>query len=114
MRIDSCSFGFLVIDGKTYTSDLIIYPEGSVVGSWRRKRGHQLSSGDIPALIKAAPEIIIAGTGVNGLVKPEKELEKFLSKQGITFIAKPNQKAMEVFNELSSEKKIGACFHLTC
>jgi hypothetical protein len=114
LRIDSCSFGSIVINGKEYTSDLIIYPDGHVMDSWRRITGHRLSSDDIRRLIEYGPEVIIAGTGVSGLVKPEKELEKILCKKGIRFIPAPNQQAIELYNELISEKRVGACFHLAC
>jgi len=33
LRIDSCSFGSIVINGKTYTDDLIIYPDGKIEGT---------------------------------------------------------------------------------
>jgi len=114
MRIDTLAFGSIVIDGNKYTSDLIIYPDGRVVTSWRRKKGHRLSSDDINGLITSQPEVIIAGTGIYGLVKPEKDLQKMLQKRGIEFFPARNKKAMELFNALPSKKRIGACFHLTC
>ncbi len=112
--IDTCSFGIIVVEGKKYTSDLIIYPDGRVEDCWRRKRGHNLSSEDIKKLIESCPEVIVAGTGVNGLMRPDDKLEKLLHKKGIKFIPEPNRKAMEIYNELSSGKRVGACFHLTC
>ena len=112
--IQTCSFGSIVIDDHQYFSDLIIYPDGRVVDSWRRKNGHRLSSDDIRRLIESEPEVIIAGTGINGLVEPEKELEKFLSQKNIQFISAPNRNAMEIYNVLSMKKRTGACFHLTC
>jgi len=112
--IDNFGFGWIVIDGRKYTSDLIIYPDGSIVDSWRRMSGHRLSWVDISELIENKPDVIIAGTGVHGLVRPEKELESMLSKKGMAFMAMSNQKAVEHFNELSLKKRIGACFHLTC
>jgi len=113
-KIDSCSFGRITINGKPYTDDLIIHPDGKIVGPWWRERGHQLSWNDLTDLIESAPEIIIAGTGVSGMVKPDKGLEEKLSHISIEFIAAPNQRAMETFNELVSKKRVGACFHLTC
>jgi hypothetical protein len=114
MRIDTLAFASIVIDGREYTSDLTIYPDGRIITSWRRERGHRLSSDDINGLIVSQPEIIIAGTGVYGLVKPEKDLKKNLQDMGIVFFPARNKKAMELFNELSSKSRIGACFHLTC
>lgn len=114
MRIDTLAFGSIVIDGREYTSDLTIYPDGRIVTDWKRKRGHRLSSDDINGLIVSHPEIIIAGTGIYGLVKPEKDLKKNLQDKEIVFFPARNKKAMELFNELSSKSRIGACFHLTC
>jgi hypothetical protein len=104
----------MVIDGKRYTSDLIIYPDGQVRDSWFRKRGHGLMWEDIRGLILAGPEVIIAGTGVSGGVMPEEGLRDRLSQKGIGFVAAPNKEAVALYNTLLSKKKIGACFHLTC
>jgi hypothetical protein len=114
MRIDTLAFGSIVIDGREYTSDLTIYPDGRIVTDWKRKRGHRLTSDDIIGLIVSHPEIIIAGTGIYGLVKPEKDLKKNLQDKEIVFFPARNKKAMELFNGLSSKSRTGACFHLTC
>ena len=112
--IDSYSFGSIVIDGKEYTSDLVIYSDGHVRDSWYRREGHRVSSDDMRQLIESGPEVIIAGTGVSGMMKPEQGLEKGLRQKGIEFIPAPNQEAVELYNELSTRKRVGACFHLTC
>ncbi len=112
--IESFSFGFIVINGKKYTSDLVIYPDGHVEDLWRRKSGHRLSTDDIDKLIKSEPKVIVAGAGISGLMKPEKQLEKLLNQKGIKFISQPNQEAIKAYNNLLSKNKVGACFHLTC
>ncbi len=112
--IESFAFGFIVINGKKYTSDLVIYPDRHVEDLWWRKNGHRLSVGDIDKLIKSDPEVIIAGSGVSGLMKPERQLEKLLNQKGIKFILQPNQGAIEAYNNLLSKNRVGACFHLTC
>jgi len=114
IKIDSCSFGILVINGKKYTEDLIIFPDGEMLTPWWRKRGHQLIMDDLKDLIKTAPEIIVAGTGMSGGVKPDKNLETELAKLAIKFIRAPNEEAIRIFNALVSEKRVGAGFHLTC
>ncbi len=113
-KIDTSAFGFIVIDGKTYRSDLILYPDGRVDDAWWRKRGHSLSFDDIGVIVESRPEVIIVGTGVNGLLKPASGLAETLAEKGIEFIPLPNRKAVACFNELSSKKRVGACFHLTC
>ena len=114
MKIDTCAFGLLVIDGKKYTSDLVIYPDGHVSDSWYRKNGHKLSQDDIDQLIASCPEVIVAGTGMDGRVIPEKKLEELLVNKGIEFYSAPNGMAVELFNQHVGKKRKGACFHLTC
>jgi hypothetical protein len=114
LRIDKFSFGTLVIDGKTYTDDLIMLPDGKILKPWWRQRGHQLTMGDLRDLIDSSPEVIVAGTGISGNMKPENNLAKDLSRLAIELFAEPNDKAIAVFNKMGSEKRVGACFHLTC
>ena len=114
MKIETSSFGLMVINGKEYHSDLIVYPDGRVEDSWWRKSGHRLTADDINGLIESAPEVIIVGTGVNGLLSPAPGLAEMLSEKKIELVPLSNQKAVARFNELSSEKRVGACFHLTC
>ena len=115
MKIEKCSFGSITIDDRTYQSDLIIYPDGTIQDAWWRKKSHLLSEDDIESLIEKEPEIIVVGTGVNGLMKPEKGLAEYLLKKGIEFVCAPNNEAINILNRLfDSHKRVGACFHLTC
>ena len=86
MQIQRVAFGRLVLDGRTYTSDLVIYPDGRVREGWRRARGHRLSVENIAGLVERGPELIVAGTGINGRMRPDPDLEE----------------------------RLAACFHLTC
>jgi len=114
VRIDSCSFGSLIINGKPYIDDLIIHPDGKILMQWRRKRGHHLFMDDLRELIGSSPEVIVVGTGVSGGVILDRNLEADLSKLAIEFIAAPNEKAIKAFNKLVLEKRVCAGFHLTC
>jgi len=114
MEIESYNFGNIVIDGQRYTSDLIIYPDGKIVDGWWRQSGHVMTKADIEALIASKPEVIVVGTGASGQLKPERGIEKVLNKKGIKMVAAPSSQALNHFNELSSSKRVGACFHLTC
>ncbi len=113
--IDDCGFGSIVIQGRKFGSDLIIHPDGRVQEGWRRARGHRLAVADIEPLIESGPEIIVAGTGVFGRMRPEKELVALLQQRGIEFVAAANKKAMARFNAAKQAgRKVGGCFHLTC
>jgi hypothetical protein len=112
--IDDYSFGSITINGKNYSRDIIIYPDGRIQDSWWRKSGHSLCRDDIKELIESEPDIIIAGTGSPGLMKPDSRLEEYLSNNNIEFKALPTKGAALLYNRLSKEKSAGACFHLTC
>jgi len=114
MRIERASFGTLVVDGRTFHSDLLIFPDGRVEDGWRRRRGHRLDFDDLEGLIRASPEVLVAGTGVFGLMKPEADLEDRLRGAGIRLLCARNKDAAEIFNGLPAGSRAGACFHLTC
>jgi hypothetical protein len=112
--IDSVAFGTLVIDGHTYTSDLIIYPDGQVRDGWWRKKGHSLTREDIQPLLAAGCETIIVGTGIYGRMQPEAGLKEVLGKRGVQLMAYPNDRAVTRFNQSLGTTALGACFHLAC
>jgi len=114
MVIESYHFGNIVIDGRRYTSDLIIYPDGKIVDGWWRQSGHVMTQSDIEALIASKPDVIVVGTGASGQLKPEHGIEKILNEKGIKMVSAPSSQALKRFNELSPSSKVGACFHLTC
>jgi hypothetical protein len=113
--IDSCGFGFMTIDGQRYDSDLMIFPDGRILDHWWRQRGHRFSLNDLEALIATRPEVLIAGTGIYGLVKIDPGLRQALSRDGIELIAKRTKKAVQAFNQaIQRQGNIAGCFHLTC
>ena len=114
MKIDQYEFGKIVIDGKTYTSDVIIYP-GKVDPSWWRKEGHRLQPVDLEQVVREMPDILVVGTGNVGAMDVPRETLSFLRSQGIDVQVAPTEKAVEIFNGLQKENiKIVAALHLTC
>jgi len=112
--INSYSFGRITINGKVYTSDIIIFPDGSIQDSWRRKEGHILATLDIINLIEANPQLIIVGTGASNLMKVKNEIPEILRTKGIQLKILPTEQAVKLYNETYQNQKTGACFHLTC
>jgi hypothetical protein len=113
MNIDSYSFGKMVIEGKIYQSDLIIYPE-KVDPSWWRKEGHKVQLEDLTAILAVSPEVLIIGTGYMGLMKVPDELRKELLKRNIELYVEKSSRAVEIFNSINTKRKTVAAFHLTC
>jgi hypothetical protein len=111
--IDSYEFGRIVVDGKTFTSDVIIYPE-RVKSDWWRKEGHELGNDDLEDVLQQKPEVIVVGTGSPGMMKVLPETEKLILSKGIELMAQPTNQACGTYNRLSSHKKVIAMLHLTC
>ncbi len=114
MKIKSYEFGRVEIDGKVYTSDVIIYDD-HVNPSWWRKEGHYLQVEDIEEILKAKPDIIIIGTGKFDTMKVSNDVRKELESRGIEFVYANTDDACNRHNEKSgSGKKVVAALHLTC
>ncbi len=111
--IEKYSFGEIVIDGMTYTSDVIVYPD-RVDSSWWRKEGHNLCLEDLRDVIAEKPKVIIIGQGDPGLMKVPPALKTALSDRGIELYGAPTKEAIKIFNEISAKKHAIGGFHLTC
>jgi hypothetical protein len=113
MEIDHYSFGTITINGKTYTSDVIIYPD-SVDPSWWRKEGHSLRPEDLDKALSAKPDLLIIGTGFSGIMKVPGETVLFIQSKGIEVMVQRTEKAVSLYNALSKTRNIVAALHLTC
>mgnify|MGYP001046035465 CR=1 FL=1 len=112
-RIESYRFGQIVVDGRRYTSDLIIFPD-RVQPDWWREEGHSLSQADIWEVFADPPEVLVIGLGAMGCMRVPEETLAALQKAGIEVMALPTQRACEAYNELAGSKKVVAALHLTC
>ncbi len=114
MKIDSYSFGHIVIDGKAYTSDVIIYG-GRVDASWWRREGHRLQPEDIAGVLKARPGMLIIGTGYAGVMTVPKATREQIVSLGIDLRVERTGKAVELFNTLQAQnQEVFAALHITC
>ena len=110
--IESFSFGQIIIDGKTYYSDVVIYPD-HIQGEWWRKEGHSLTVEDVDKLLAIKPGILMIGTGHGGLKVPI-ETEDHIKSMGIKLIIQETKKICEKLDELSKSNKVIAALHLSC
>jgi hypothetical protein len=112
--IDSYGFGRIVIDGKKYTSDVIIFPN-QVMSDWWREEGHRLHVNDLDEVLKEKVDVLVVGTGYLGLMKVLTETEELMKREGVELIIQPTKEAWKTYNSLAkSGKKVVAAFHLTC
>ena len=114
--IERYEFGLMVVSGRRYSRDLILYREMVVDDRWWRREGHVLSVEDFrDALEKWRPKILIVGTGYYGLMKIPVEAKGYLESRGVSIIAANTDKACNIYNEkLKLNEEVMGAFHLTC
>lgn len=114
MNIDEYTFGKIIVDGHTYTSDVIITPE-SVIDSWWRKEGHRLDKSDLEKIISANPDCLLVGTGYYGRMGIPIETIQYLQSKNIQVEYAPTGAAIEQLKQLENKcARIVAVLHLTC
>jgi len=111
--IESYSFGQIVIDGQTYTSDVIIYPD-RVEADWWRRQGHLLVPEDLGAVVAEEARTLIVGTGRSGLMRVPHETLKYLESRAFEVIVENTDDAWQTYNQLSERGAVVAALHLTC
>jgi hypothetical protein len=111
--IDACSFGKMVVEGREYSRDLILFPD-RVLSPWWRDKGHRLTLKDLAGVPDAAPQILIIGTGFMGLMKVSGEVKKFSEERGIELFIEKTAAAVVRYNRLAAAHATVGAFHLTC
>ncbi|MEE9488399.1 MAG: MTH938/NDUFAF3 family protein [Candidatus Brocadiales bacterium] len=114
MHIDSSSFGSIRIDERDYSSDVIICPD-RVNSSWWRREGHRLQEEDVREALLASPQVLIVGTGQDGCMKIDPQLEALLEQKGIELFAALTPEACRLHNDMEKGgKTVVTALHLTC
>ena len=116
MAIDDYAFGRITIDGRSYTSDVIVLADG-VHDGWWRKEGHSLAIADLDTVAAAAPAVLVVGTGAYGRMVVPDATRRWLEEQGIEVRIAPTSEATALLNELLAAHPVGrvaGAFHLTC
>ena len=114
MKIEDYHFGRIVIDGRPYTSDVIVFPD-RVNDGWWRNEGHELSPADLWQVVQEEPKVLVVGTGKSGLMRVLSKTEDYLEQQGVKLMVERTAQACQTFNRLSrSGEKVVAALHLTC
>ncbi len=109
--IEDYSFGNIVIEGESYTDDVILLGD-EVKPGWWRKSGHRVVKGDLGEVLTYDPDILVIGTGSSGRMSVPSALSKKLDFKVESY---PTKKACERYNGLiKGHKRIAGAFHLTC
>jgi hypothetical protein len=97
-RTDSYEFGRIVIDGRTYTSDVIVLPTG-VKGDWWRAEGHRLGVDDLSDVLQQPPNVLVVGQGAYGRMGVPNETLACLEQAGIEVVCAPTARAIGIYSD---------------
>jgi hypothetical protein len=114
MNIGAYRFGRIDVNGRKYTSDVIITPE-RVIDQWWRQQGHRLAVADLGDVVAARPDLLVIGTGYFGRMSISHDTRRYLEAQGIQVRDAHTPEAVHDFNRLQKEPgRVVAALHLTC
>jgi len=113
MMIESYDFGRITIDGKRYSTDLLVFPN-KIKTDWWRKEGHRLQIADLKEVLEAKPEVLVVGIGYSGMMVVPPETRKYIESEGIQLVVQKTAEACQTFNRLVESRKVVAALHLTC
>jgi hypothetical protein len=113
MSIESYRFGQIVVDGESYTSDVVIFPD-HVQANWWRQRGHRLTPEDLEGVVQSEARTLVIGTGARGLMRVPQETLDLLNAEGFEVIVEKTSEAWQTYNRLSERGEVIAALHLSC
>lgn len=117
-KIDSFNFGFIVVDDKQYAHDVVILPDGTVKerNSGKGRLGsHSIARNEIEALTRVQPDIILIGTGVQGMARLAHDAEFYLTEPDLNLTLLPSPQMVKKYNQYIEEgEKVAALIHVTC
>jgi len=118
-KIDELTFGSIVIEGKKYRRDVLIFADGTVK---KRKGGflmfgsHKIKEREMEELSQGHPEVIIVGTGTDGAAHIAPEAESWAKGKNLSLLVQSSYDAAAMVNEIAEQKnkKVAALIHITC
>jgi hypothetical protein len=112
VNIDAVKFGELVINGKVYYSDMIVFWDGKVRF---RKKSHVFDMKEFRSLMRRKPDSMVVGTGLAGIVGVPDDVRKAAAASGVKLFIDVSANAVEIFNGLvKTGRKAVAVIHTTC
>jgi len=112
MKIDSSYFGHIMVSGKDFEHDIVLFWDGEIL---ERKSNHLFTINNFNDLIMKEPEVVVIGTGTGGGMKIDSEIHTKASIEGIELFVGKTPEAVEEFNkQMKNHKKVAAVIHVTC
>ncbi len=106
-----------VDDGEQRFKDAKLYPGGAREWDWR-ETGTSHSPGiqiaDVEELLEHGSETVILSRGVHERLQVRDDTLDYLDEQGVETHVLQTEEAVERYNQLRKDRKVGGLFHSTC
>lgn len=110
--IQSCSFGSIVINSKSFGDIKMI---GNKIIPWHHIEHHAVVEQDMFEIFDSKPDAVVIGTGFSGLVDVKEDVVNMAKEKNIELIILKTKEACEAYNDLlKNKKKVAAIMHSTC
>jgi hypothetical protein len=117
-KINSFNFGFIMVDEKQFVHDIIILPDGTVKerSSGKGRLGsHTISRSELETLIKEGPDVILIGTGFQGMARLARDAKLYQMEPQLDITVEPSPEVVKKFNwHIENGEKVAALIHVTC
>ena len=118
VKVDNLKFGSIVVGGKEYQRDILIFPDGSIEerkGGFGMFGDHAITKMEIEKLVEANPDTVVVGTGTSGVASLVSDARAYAQQSKAELLSLSAFEAIERFNKLVDEgKRVAALIHITC
>jgi hypothetical protein len=118
VKLEYPSFGRIMVDGREYEHDIVIYPSGKVeqrekeISKKKHGTSHMLDPEELVQYLQEKFDVLIVGTGMYGRLSLLPESREFV--KGKEVVELPTREAVELFNKLYGTRRVLGIFHVTC
>ena len=115
-EIEHLSWGRIEIGGQRY-KDAKVYPGGARAWDWNEtgtRHSPGIQPADVEELLEHGVEIVILSRGMWRRLQICDDTLTLLESRGIDVKSLPTKEAVELFNELRANARVGGLFHSTC
>ena len=92
-KIQEFTFGSIVVEGKKYRRDILMFADGTVKkrrGSFVMFGSHEIKKRELEQLSQGQPEAIIIGTGTNGAAHIAPEAQSWGRQRSLNLLVQPS------------------------
>jgi hypothetical protein len=119
VKIDELIFGSIVVAGKKYRRDILIFTDGTVrkrEGGFLMFGSHEIKQRELEDLSRGQPETIVVGTGTDSAAHVAPEAGSWAKGKNLSLLlVQLSYDAVAKVSELVEQKKrVAALIHITC